>query len=306
MGGRPPLRIALEVWGHDYGRLVDTARVAERLGFDAVYLGESPHGLNLETWTALGGVAEATASIRLGPVIAHLLPAYRSFPLLVRQLHTLAVVSGGRGDFRTGTGAAGRWARPWWEPAGLDYPARAARRAILEEWLRAFHHVWSRPGEPFYGECLRFERLPLEPTVERPPLTVAASGPQAMELAARYADVWETSYLTPAELRREAARFQEAAARYGRPVARGVEVDAVTAATGAERRRLKQRFLAERGPSGPAALARALTGPPAAVAEQMADYADAGADRLLVAAVDPHDRASLEALAEAAALQPPR
>ena len=41
------MRLALEVWGHDYRLLVETARAAEDLGFVAFYYGEAPHGLRV-------------------------------------------------------------------------------------------------------------------------------------------------------------------------------------------------------------------------------------------------------------------
>jgi alkanesulfonate monooxygenase SsuD/methylene tetrahydromethanopterin reductase-like flavin-dependent oxidoreductase (luciferase family) len=295
-------RLALEVWGSDFEAIAATARAAEDLGFTALYYGESPHGLNLETWTVLAALAERTATLRLGPVIAHLLPAYRSFPHFVRQVHTLAVVSGGRLDVRTGTGAAAGWARRWWQPAGVAYPDRATRRRIAEDWLRALHHVWADPGQPFRAEHVRFDRLALEPPVDRPPITVAAVGPASMRLAARVADVWEASYLSPAGFRALADRFDALAAERRPRVLRSLEVDAVTAPTAAARARLTERFLHERGAAGPAALGLSLSGPAERVAEQIAAYRAAGVDQLLIAAVDPYDRSTLETLAEAAAL----
>jgi alkanesulfonate monooxygenase SsuD/methylene tetrahydromethanopterin reductase-like flavin-dependent oxidoreductase (luciferase family) len=304
-GAARPLRLALEVWGADWRQIAATARAAEDLGFAALYYGEAPHGLNLETGAVLAALAERTTTLRLGPVIAHLLPSYRSFPLFVRQLHGLAVISGGRLDVRTGTGAASGWARPWWEPAGVDYPHRAARRRILEEWLAGLHHVWSRPGEPFAAAQLRFDRLVLEPPVERPPITVAAVGPRSMAIAARYADVWEASYLTPAEFGRLRTVFDGLAGDRGPGVQRSLEVDAVTASSDPSRRQLETRFLAERGADGPAALEKALRGTAPEVADQLAAYRTAGVDQLVVAPADLYDRSTLDTLAEAAALLGP-
>jgi alkanesulfonate monooxygenase SsuD/methylene tetrahydromethanopterin reductase-like flavin-dependent oxidoreductase (luciferase family) len=299
-------RLAVEVWGHDYGRVVATAEAAEALGFTALYYGESPGPLNLETWTVLAGLAERTSRLRIGPVIANLLPAYRSFALFARQVHALAAISAGRLDVRTGTGAAAAFASPWWRPAGIDYPERATRRRILDEWLAALHHLWSRPGEPFAGEHVRFDAgaLGLDPPVARPPVTVAGVGPASMRIAARHADVWEASYLTAAEFAALGRRFAGIAATTEgrtRPVLRSLEVDAVTAGTAAARRRLERRFLDERGPAGPEALAKALTGTGDDLAARLAALRAAGADQLVIAAVDPHDQSTLETLAEAAA-----
>jgi alkanesulfonate monooxygenase SsuD/methylene tetrahydromethanopterin reductase-like flavin-dependent oxidoreductase (luciferase family) len=297
--------ISLEVWGSDHRTLLETARAAEELGFDALCYGESPTALNLETWTTLAFLAARTTSLRLGPVITNLLPSYRSFPLFVRQAHAVAVLSGGRLELRTGTGAASRWAEPWWAPVGVAYPGRAERRADLAAWLEAVHHVWERPGQPLVGDRVGFEGIELAPPVARPPITVAAMGARSMAVAARYADVWEASYLDPDGYRALAGRFEDVAGERAPAVARSLEVDVVTAPTDAGRRRLEARFLAERGDEGPAALARALTGGAAELAERLAAYLDAGVDRFLAACVDPHDRSSLEVLAEAAQLARP-
>ena len=302
MTDRSPVRIALEVWGNDYRRILDTAVAAEELGFRALYYGESPHALNLETWTVLGGIAAHTTTLRIGPVITNLLPHYRSFPLFVRQVHALAVISGGRFDLRTGTGASARWASPWWRPVGIHYPNRAERRALLEEWLTAFRHLWRTPTSGFRGEHLRFDRIDLDPRVDEPPVTVAAMGPKSMKIAAAHADVWEASYLDPSDYRAKVRRFEELTREQDRHVARALEVDVVTAATRTDRRRLERSFLAERGPDGPAALGKALTGPPGELAEQLAAYVEAGVDQFLAACVDPHDTTTLETLAQASAL----
>jgi alkanesulfonate monooxygenase SsuD/methylene tetrahydromethanopterin reductase-like flavin-dependent oxidoreductase (luciferase family) len=303
MNGPEPgaVPIALEVWGNDYRQILDTALAAEQLGFRAFYYGESPNGLNLETWTVLAGVAAHTSSIRIGPVITNLLPGYRSFPLLMRQVHALAVISQGRLDLRTGTGAATRWAAPWWRPVGVDYPDRAERRALLDEWLAAYDHLWSGAAGGFRGERVHFDQIRLEPPVERPPVTVAAMGPKSMSVAAARADVWEASHLHPREYRVRAGQFGALCGDRRRRVIRSLEVDVVTAPTGRGRRSLEQSFLAQRGREGPPALDLALTGPAEELAATLSAYLDAGVERFLAACVDPHDTNSLEVLAEAAA-----
>lgn len=294
------LPVALEVWGHDYRQLLDTAVAAEELGFGAFYYGESPHGLNLDTSVVLGGIAASTRSIRIGPVITNLLPTYRSFPLFVRQAHTLAVMSHGRFDLRTGTGASARWAKPWWDPIGVDYPPRDRRRAVLDEWLAALRQLWADPSSGFHGEHVHLDQLSLEPAIERPPITVAAMGPKSMQIAATHAEVWEASYLDPAAFARRARQFDDLAGSRAPRIRRALEIDVVTAPTQRARQRLEASFLAERGPDGGAALAKALTGTADEIASGLAAYRAAGVDRFVAACADPHDLTSLEVLAHAA------
>jgi alkanesulfonate monooxygenase SsuD/methylene tetrahydromethanopterin reductase-like flavin-dependent oxidoreductase (luciferase family) len=287
--------LALEVWGADHRALLDTARLAEELGFTALYYGESPHGLNLETASVLATVAARTTRLRIGPVITNLLPGYRSFPLFVRQVHALATLSDGRFDLRTGTGAHTEWARQWWEPVGVPYPGRAARRQVLRQWLAELDRLWSDPTAPLLGG-------PGLARVARPPVTIAASGDRSLAVAAALADVWEVSFLGPTQFRDRSARFDRLAGARAVRVRRSVELDVVTAGTETARRELTARFLAERGDGGPAALERALTGTAEQLAARLDAYGRAGVDQLLLAAVDPHDRSTWRTVAEAAAL----
>ncbi|HEY1974845.1 MAG TPA: LLM class flavin-dependent oxidoreductase [Pseudonocardia sp.] len=196
-----------------------------------------------------------------------------------------------KATFQTTGHAARAWARPWWEQIDLPYPDRTERRRVLDEWLHALHQIWAAPDHPLGGEH-----------IDRAPITVAATGPRAMRIAARYADVWEASFCTIARFRDLATRFDELAGHRHPRVPRSLEIDAITGPTAGARQRLTTRFLAERGPDGPAALAKALTGSAHQIAERLAAYHDAGVDQLLIATVDPHDQATLEALATAATL----
>lgn len=276
------------MWGNDYDQLLATARAAERLGFAALYYGESPHRLNLETSTVLAALATHTTTLRIGSVITNLLPTYRSFSLFVRQVEALTVISRGRFDLRTATGAARSWAQPWWDAAGVTYPDRATRRALLKQLLGQLRRSWSDSD--------------LAPGEGLPPITVAATGPKAMAIAAAHADVWEASFCTVEEFRRLADRFDRLTPHGRSAVLRSLEIDAVTAPTAAARSEATARFLAERGPAGPAALGKALTGGAEEIAEQLVAYREVGVDQLLIAPVDPHDQAVLETIAGAAAL----
>ncbi len=273
--------IALEVWGADADQLVATAVRAEELGFAAFYYGESPPGgINLECWTVLAALARATTRIRLGPVIANVLPTWRHPALLTHQAVTVARLSGGRLDLRTGAGAAAPFGRAWWGPHGVEYPAYDRRLADLAEFLDLFDH----PGTA----------LPI-------PVTIAATGRRAMSLAAARANCWETSFATPGELADR--RRHMASLASGRALACSLEVDGFVASTPASVDRLLARVRADRPDEDlDPVLTRALVGTPADAAIGIAQLAEAGADQLVVALHDPHDPEALESLATAAEL----
>ncbi len=273
------MRVALEVWSARYDELRSTCLRAEALGFDAFYYGESPNDLNLDCWTTLGALAASTDRIRLGPVIANVLPTYRSTILLAKQAATVATVSGGRLDCRTGVGASVRFARPWWEPFGVHYPDYHQRLADLTDALDRLPSLWS--GAP-----------PI-------PLTLAARGRRAMELVARTADVWETSFCTPREFRDQRQVLEGLVQE--RELVCSLEIDGFVASTGPGVDRLVRRVQQDRANHEDLApvFERGLIGTPEDAAGRLVELVEAGVDQVVVALHDPHDRDALEALAEA-------
>jgi alkanesulfonate monooxygenase SsuD/methylene tetrahydromethanopterin reductase-like flavin-dependent oxidoreductase (luciferase family) len=131
---------------------------------------------------------------------------------------------------------------------------------------------------------------------------VAAMGPRALALAARAAEGWEASYLTPAALAARWARVKRwltAAGRVPESLRRSVEVDVVIGRDGDEVGRGLERFLgARRLPRDHGLLATALVGEPAVVREQIGRFARAGATDLMLGFSDFPDTTMLELFAE--------
>ena len=267
-------RLCLEVWGGNPADLVAIACHAEGAGIDGVYLGESPTALNAETWTTLGAVTVATDRIRVGPVIANLLPDYRSAALLAKQGSALASLGGGRFDFRTGVGAARPAGRAWWGSAGVDYPDYRQRLAEAERQLMHLRTVWDHASHP------RIE------------ITIAASSARAWALADRFGDRWETSFATIDE-------WSERAAQAPPQLRTSLEIDAFV---GSEKDPdLVWRHVAatRRGEDLAAIHARALIGSPRTVAAKLRALRDAGIHQIVAAPHDPNDHDAISRLAEA-------
>ncbi len=300
------MRIALEVWTSHYDRAEAVAVRAEALGLDGFYYGESPTGLNLECWTTLAGVARATERIRLGPVIANVLPGYRSVLLLAKQAATVAAIAGDRVDVRTGVGAARAAGLAWWRPFGIDYPDYDRRLADLTAAIDELPRLWSGRPVPVAGAA---DRGPTdgpvavaEPAVASLPVTVAARGRRAMVLAATRAQGWETSFCTAEEFTARNALVSDLAA--GRPVLRSLEIDGFVASSDAALGRLLDRVRTDRGADEDLEpiLDRALLGTPDRVASRLSELSAAGVEQVVVALHDPTDLDALDALGEAARL----
>lgn len=293
------MKVALEVWTSDFDQVVSTCATAERSGFDGFYYGESPTELNLDCWTTLAALAQATDRIRLGPVITNILGDYRSLALLAKQAATVAIISGGRLDFRTGAGAATSYGKPWWEPYGVRYGSYEERLAATAAALSVLEPFWRNEPVSFTPNVQAELGIACPPI----PITVAATGPRAMRLAATAADVWETSFCTPSEFAERKSSFPTPAG--GARPTRSLEIDAFVGTTPERAASVIDTARRARGSAGEdlgPILARALTGAPSAVAQQLDDLAGVGVEQVVVALHDPHDRDALDALAEAAAL----
>lgn len=283
-------RLCLEVWGSDPARLVTVARHAEAVGLDGVYLGESPTALNAETWTTLGAIANATSRVRIGPVIANLLPDYRSPVLLARQGAALAALSDGRFDFRTGVGAAHAAGAAWWQPAGVSYLDYAVRRAETERQLTVVRSLWRGQTVDLAGSAysLGLAHPPIE-------ITVAANGPGGLDLATRFADRWEASFATEDEWQRR-----------NRAVPNGLhnslEIDGFIGSL-SDPDEVWRSVARDRSVEDLEAVReRALVGTPETVARQITHLGRAGVDQLVVALHDPLDLDAITRLGTAASL----
>ncbi|MFW2381090.1 MAG: LLM class flavin-dependent oxidoreductase, partial [Acidimicrobiales bacterium] len=279
------MKVALEVWSSDYGQIESTCLLAESLGLDAFYYGESPNDLNLDCWTTLAALAHATERIRLGPVISNILPTYRSQVLLAKQAATVAAISKGRVDFRTGVGASATFGRPWWEPMGVEYPDYDQRLSDLRQTLEALPRLWDKKSDLY-----------------RIPITIAATGARAMNLAAVHADVWETSFCTPSEFAKRRQQFAAVAGH--RDVVHSLEIDGFVSRSPQGLDRVLELLRTERGESEDidAVFKRALVGVPADAVVRLGELEAAGVDQVVVALHDPHDPDAIEAVAETAAL----
>jgi alkanesulfonate monooxygenase SsuD/methylene tetrahydromethanopterin reductase-like flavin-dependent oxidoreductase (luciferase family) len=291
------VKIALEVWSSDYEQVESTCLLAESLGLDGFYYGEAPHDLNLDCWTTLAGLARASKRIRLGPVITNILPSYRSHVLLAKQAATVAAISEGRLDFRTGVGASTRFGRPWWEPFGVEYPDYELRLTYLQNALVALPRLWA--GESLNTESVAPRGLTSPHHI---PVTIAATGDRAMAFTAAHADVWETSFCTPAEFAERAARLTDLCG--GRHVVRSLEIDGFVSRSASGLGRLLDQFHSQRGTDADTdhLLERALVGVPDEAVHRLRELEAAGVDQVVVALHDPHDQDALEAVAETAEL----
>ncbi len=185
----PELGYTLSSEEHGPKELVRNARAAEEAGFAFLTISDHFHpwtdaqGQSPFVWSVIGGVAEATERIRLATGVT--CPTIRIHPAIVAQAAaTSAVMMEGRFILGVGTGEELNE-----HVTGARWPGPEARLEMLEEAIEVMRLLWqggyqTHRGKHYTVEQARIFTLPDEP----PEIAVAASQPNAAELAGRVGD----------------------------------------------------------------------------------------------------------------------
>ncbi|MGH8978729.1 MAG: TIGR03557 family F420-dependent LLM class oxidoreductase [Acidimicrobiia bacterium] len=169
--------------------IVRAAAAAEQSGFTTAWVSDHFHpwidaqGESPFVWSVLGGIAEATESLRVGTGVT--CPIMRIHPAVLAQAAaTTQVMFDGRFWFGVGTGEALNE-----HILGDKWPETSIRLEMLDEAVEIIRALWkgeqySHHGTYFTVENARLYTVPDLP----PPIIVSAFGPKAIELAARIGD----------------------------------------------------------------------------------------------------------------------
>jgi alkanesulfonate monooxygenase SsuD/methylene tetrahydromethanopterin reductase-like flavin-dependent oxidoreductase (luciferase family) len=198
--------------------------IRRRNGLLWFFYGESLTDLDVDCWTVLSPLIPLTKTIKIAPVMTYINPKYRSLALHATQSITFQDISDSRLEFRTGARAASEYSISWWNPYGIEYSDSQTRVTIFEEGLYLFRKFIGKGGltevekidsnhstsiksidNPFgpintinhYGTCFRANGAIMAKPKTNIPITIAAKSKRILQIAARYADIWESSYLLP-------------------------------------------------------------------------------------------------------------
>ncbi|WP_258344890.1 LLM class flavin-dependent oxidoreductase [Saccharopolyspora gregorii] len=138
----------------------------------------------------LTAAATVTSTIRLGTLVAS--PNFRHPVHFAREITALDDISDGR--ITLGIGAGG----PGFDTAVLGGQplAPAARTERFEEFVELLDKILTQDNTSWYGEhytAVEARRAPGCVQLPRLPFVIAANGPRAMRLAARYGQGWVTT-----------------------------------------------------------------------------------------------------------------
>src|SRR4051812_17333407 len=174
-------------------RLQEVARAAEDAGFSSLWVMDHLFQIRsmgqvdeemLESFTTLGFLAASTSRIELGTLVTAV--SYRQPGLLIKQVATLDVLSGGRMWLGIGAGWYEREARG----LGLSFPETRARFELLEDTLRLARQMWQGDPSSFYGKrAMLAEPICSPQPLHRPRVLIGGGGERkTLRLVARYGD----------------------------------------------------------------------------------------------------------------------
>ncbi|MEU7057763.1 LLM class F420-dependent oxidoreductase [Streptomyces sp. NPDC046197] len=175
--------------------LVEQARMAEQAGFQALWISDHYHPWNDDqgqspfVWSVIGALSEA---VSLPIETAVTCPTVRIHPAVVAQAAaTSAVMTGGRFRLGVGTGEALNE-----HILGDRWPPLHVRLEMLEEAVQVMRRLFSgevvnHHGTHYTVENARLYTVPDEPV----PIDISGFGPKSTSLAARVGDGYVT--ITP-------------------------------------------------------------------------------------------------------------
>ena len=289
-------------------QIVQAARLAETLGFDAAWVGDhlACPAPGLDAPACLAAAAAVTERIGLGFRV--MLLGLRQPAWAAKQLATIDALSGGR--LLLGVGVGGEFPEEF-AAAGVPVRQRGAR---LDESLSVLGDLLTGRPVGHQGATLQLDVPPLEPVMSQPPrIFVGGRGEPALRRAARFGDAWLPMWLSPQRVAERSQRLAELACELGRPTPATallvcVRIDDDTAA-----RREAEAHLQGQYRLGLEAVERwTLLGSIETVVEQLESYRVAGVDEFLLMPLGRDPLVQYEHLAEvrsrlvAAAETPPQ
>jgi probable F420-dependent oxidoreductase len=162
------------------------ARRIEAIGYDTLSMPDHMVGGAWSNLPALGAAAAVTSRLRLGNLVID--NDFRNPVVLAREFATLDVISNGRVEIGLGAG----WFDRDYQGTGIRFDRGRVRVARLAEAVTLMKRLFTEDEVSFEGSYYRTTKSECRPkTVQqpRPPILIAAGGPQILELAGREAEI---------------------------------------------------------------------------------------------------------------------
>jgi alkanesulfonate monooxygenase len=208
----------------EVGYLGQIARSAERLGFTGALTPTS--SWCEDAWVMTAALTQVTQTFKF---LVAFRPGLISPTLAAHMAATYQRISGGRLLLNVVTGGDDVEQRRFGDY--LDKPARYARCA---EFLHVFRALWEGDTVTFAGDHVSVEDARVVPAQPRPEIFFGGSSEPALEVAARYADVYLTWGEPPEAVAAKLDAVRQRADRYGRELRFGIRLHVIARDTSAE------------------------------------------------------------------------
>jgi alkanesulfonate monooxygenase SsuD/methylene tetrahydromethanopterin reductase-like flavin-dependent oxidoreductase (luciferase family) len=168
----------------------------------------------------------------------------------------------------------------------------------------------NEPSVYFTGNYFKLNGASLKRPSKTIPITIAAKKRRTMQIAAKYADVWESSYITPEQfvslnkkfediIKSEQSNNNNNSNTHKKTIKKSIELDVIIADTDSDLEYRKRIFAMERGPGvAHQMLKHGLVGTAEKIAERLKKYIDAGVNQFFLAFQDPFDSIALESFTD--------
>lgn len=311
--------------GLSYTDQLASAKRAEANGFEAWFRadhfasfpGEAGNPTT-DAWTILAGLARDTGRIGLGVLVSPV--TFRHPGTFAKVATTVDEMSGGRIEVGVGAG----WNDLEHAQLGLAFPPIDQRADLMEDQLAILHGLWGEPdGWSYTGlSGIRLEGALFRPRPvdvpgrprtpvggARPRIIVGGQGsPRSYRLAARYADEFNLSSSSPARAAEVSGLLDAACEAIGRDPAtmlRSTMAGVLVGRTEAEVADREARLLAAFGDDAEGGEAwleerrsRWVYGTPDAARAQVARFAEAGIERIMLQDFLPWDLDMVDVMGE--------
>lgn len=197
--------------------LAQIAQAAEGLGFDAALTPTS--SWCEDAWLTTAALSQRTKTFRF---LVAFRPGMQRPTYAAHQAATFQRLTGNRLLLNVVVGGDDLEQRRYGDALGKD-----ERYARAGEGLHIIRQLWTGEVVDFRGEHLWVEGAQIEPPEVLPEIYFGGSSPAAIDVAAKYADVYLTWGEPPAAVEEKIARVRAAAADEGRELRFGIRLHAI-------------------------------------------------------------------------------
>lgn len=217
------MRVNLMIEGQEsvtWQQWVDLAGAVEQAGLEGLFRSDHYQSVasrtersSLDAWATLAALAAVTDRIRLGTMVT---PAsFRHPSVLAKQVVTADHVSGGRVELGLGAG----WHELEHTTYGFPFHDLGTRYDVFAEQLEIVRLQFTEERFDFHGEHYTLEGCEArpKPVQDRLPIILGGrAGPRASDLAARWADEYNTTFPTLEAVRERRGNIARACDEAGR------------------------------------------------------------------------------------------